>query len=103
LWCRVTIAGHGTAAEGSVVIEGAGRPDMAAVDELARVVFEARQAGWRLVIADLAPELADLLDLAGLALVDLQGVEVQGEAEGREQPLRVERIEEEGEISDPSL
>jgi hypothetical protein len=104
LWCRVrTIAGHDAATESSVVIAGAGEPDLAAVDELARVLLGAKQLGSRLVIEDLAPELAELLDLAGLDLTGLQGVEVQRQAERREEPHRVQGVEEKSELGDPSL
>lgn len=69
-WCRLTIVA-GTGA----------RPDMSVVDQIARLALTARRAGGRLIIDVLCDELAELLDLAGL------GVEVQWQAERREQPL----------------
>jgi STAS domain len=100
LWCRARAGDDGQPPTGaSVVIEGTRLPDLAAVDELARWALEAKRAGRRLVIEYLAPQMADLLDLAGLDLVGL-GVEMQGQAEGGEEPLGIERVEEEGQLGD---
>ena len=57
----------------------AGRPDLAAVDELARLALAARRLGCVLRLRDADPALLDLL-----ALVGLRG-EVVGEAEELEE------------------
>ena len=53
--------------------------DFEAVDRLARLVLAAKRSGATVEVTDLAPDLAALVDLAGLS------VEVLGEAEHREQ------------------
>ena len=80
----------------AMTLEGAGRPGLAAVDELARRMLEAARTGSRLAIEYLDPDLSDLLELAGLS------AKVHGQAEGGEQAPRVEGLEEEGELGDPS-
>jgi hypothetical protein len=89
VWCRVTVV----ASDGSEVarhaLSGAGRPDLAAVDHLARMALDARRLGAIVVLVDPAPDLVSLLDLAGL------GIEVEGQAELGEEPLGVEEVEEE--------
>lgn len=76
------------------VLEGDGPPDLAAVDSIAKQALAATRAGGRLVLAQVAPALRELLALAGLP------VEVQGETERREQALGVEEVEEEGHLGD---
>jgi hypothetical protein len=79
-WCRVTtVDGDGTVT-GTWLLEGRGRPDLGAVDDLARQALAAVRLGERLVLHDVSPELAELLELAGLPL------EVQGSPGSREQP-----------------
>jgi hypothetical protein len=56
-WCRITI-----------VLEGDGAPDMAAIDELARWLLLAKRAGGRLTVDRVSPEMADLIDLSGLGV-----------------------------------
>jgi anti-anti-sigma regulatory factor len=41
--------------------------DGATLDALARMALAARQCGYRLVVQDASPELADLIELAGLS------------------------------------
>ena len=75
-----------------------------AVDALARLQLEARRRGGRIALTNASPELAELIDLAGLrsVLPCLESVEliveVGGQAEEREEPRRVE---EEGDPADP--
>jgi hypothetical protein len=57
------------------------RPDLAVVDELARLSLAARRLGCSIWLRDACEELAELLELVGLGL----GLEVVGEAEGGEQ------------------
>ena len=49
-----------------VPLDGDGPPDLAVVEALARYQFMIRRAGGRMWLEDLSPELAELLDLAGL-------------------------------------
>lgn len=78
MWARATAVREDGSVTGITVVAGAGIPDMSVVDQLARWLLAVRRAGGRAVIDELVPELAELLDLAGL------GVEVQGQPEGRE-------------------
>jgi len=95
-WCRLTFRD----AEGTVVddisLEGPGAPDLRAVDEVARLALLAKRLGGRLSLAEVAPDLLSLLLLSGL------GIEVEGQPEGGEQPLRIEEVEEEAHSGDPT-
>lgn len=97
VWCRLTVL----AADGSIrrtdIIEGAGRPDLAAVDELARRTLAAIRAGDRVVVGAPTPEMRDLIELVALP------VEMEGQAEGGEQPLGVEEVQKEGHLGDPPV
>lgn len=84
-WCRV-----------SVVLRGPDQPDMDAVDVVARLALVARRAGAEFRLEAVAPELADLLALAGL------GVDVGGQAEGGEEASGGHEVEEEGHLGDPA-
>ncbi len=78
-WCRATIRDSDDSARGrSLLLEGPGVPDLTAVDEVAHWMLDAKRVGGYLAIEYLAPELADLLDLAGL-LVEVQGKTERGE------------------------
>ena len=63
----------------------AGRPDLDAVDALARLALAARRLGCAIRLRDADPDLAGLLALVGLAR------EVVGEPEDREE-LRAEEV-----------
>jgi hypothetical protein len=80
-WCRATITEADGSAGATWVLSGPGRPDLSAVDRLARCALGAARRGRRLVLEEVCPELAELLDLIGLC--DLEGltVEVQRETE----------------------
>jgi hypothetical protein len=82
-WCRLTIADDANAL-----------PDILIVDVIARLALNVRRAGGRLVIDSTCDELAELFDLAGL------GIQVQWEAERREQPLRIEGGQEDRQLGD---
>jgi hypothetical protein len=69
---------------------GEGRPDLAAVDALARVQLAVRRRGGRIQLRQMCVELDELLDLVGL------GREVGGQPEGREEVLGVEEGVESG-------
>ncbi len=75
--------------------DGVTSPSLATVDALARLRLDARRAGCAIELENCAPSLLELLDLAGLA-----GLFVEGERqpEEREEPRGVE---EEGELGDP--
>jgi hypothetical protein len=88
LWCRVLIVGadHTTLAHHQ--LGGPGLPDLGAVDDVARLALLARRLGGRIILSDVNPALHSLLELAGLR------VEVEREAEGREEPLGAEEGQE---------
>jgi hypothetical protein len=71
-----------------VVLEGPGPPDLAAVDDLARLTLAAGRLGGAITLLDLAPAMRALLDLAGLR------VEMEGQAELGKEPLGVQEGEE---------
>ena len=97
-WCRVTVHAQCGVVVRDVVLGGTGAPDVGTVDRVARLSLLGARIRGRTVLRDVAPALRELLDLAGLT--DLDRVEVEGEAEGREQPLRVEEVEEEAHPAD---
>jgi hypothetical protein len=68
-------------------LPGSDRPDLALVDELARLQLAARRAGYSIRLRDAPAALSGLLDLLGLAGVLAAGLrlEVGREAEGGEQ------------------
>jgi hypothetical protein len=88
-WCRIEIVrGDGTPLT-AFGVGGGGRPDLAAVDTIAHLALLARRAGARMTLVDVSPELRSLVELAGLAL------EMEREAEGGEEALWVQEVEEE--------
>jgi hypothetical protein len=94
LWCRVRVVGpDGTEVAGRV-LEGPGTPDLAAVDELARIALRVSRSGGLIVLSEVSSALRDLLDLAGL------GVEMEWQAELGKEPLGIQEGEEEGHPGD---
>lgn len=89
LWGRVQIVGADDATLAYHQLGGPGLPDLGAVDDVARLALLARRLGGHIVLSDVSPELCSLLDLAGLR------VEVEREAESREEPLGIEEGQEE--------
>jgi len=73
-------------------------PDAGTIEALARLQLTARRLGCRMRLRDPSPELAELLDLFGLAGV--LRVEPGRQPEEREQPLGVE---ERVEMGDPPV
>jgi len=73
------------------------QPTAETIDRLACLQLAARRSGGRLELEGAQPCLLELLDLCGLSQV--LGVEVEGQAEQREDPRGVE---EEGELPDPA-
>jgi hypothetical protein len=94
LWCRVTIVGPGDTELIHRDLEGWGAPDLAAVDELARLTLLAGRLGAAVVVTDASPEFTALMGLSGL------GVEMQGQAELGKEPLGVQEVEEEAHLRD---
>ena len=87
-------------ATGTVILSCARiqHPSVAAIEYLARLKLGLRRGGRKLCLASPSPELAELIDLAGLAGV--LGLEVKGQPEERKEPCRVEK---EGELADPPV
>lgn len=101
-WCRVTVHAHCGVVVRDVVLAGNGAPDVGAVDRVARLSLLGTRIRGRTVLRDVAPALLELLALAGLSGLagGAGGVEVEREAEGGEQPLGVEEVEEEAHRAD---
>ena len=75
-----------------------GKPDLDTVDTIARMELATRRRGEKLTLYRTATPLIELLDLAGLASV--LRVEVKRHPEEREE---LRRVEEEGELDDPTV
>jgi hypothetical protein len=73
-------------------------PTLSTIDQVARLQLAARRCGCKLELRDANPYLLGLISLAGLGGV--LGVEAKRQAEQREEPRR---IEEEGQLGDPSV
>jgi hypothetical protein len=73
-WGTIVIEGPCGSEVARLALAGHGSPDLGAVDAVARLGLAARRRGFDLRLEDLDPELAALLELAGLA-VALGGVE----------------------------
>ncbi len=69
---------------------------MSAVDTVASLSLLVRRLGADVVVEDPSPAMAQLLRLAGLPL------EVKGQAEGGEEPLGAQDVQEEAERGDLS-
>jgi hypothetical protein len=65
-WCRVTMVGSDGDPIADGVLEGTSRPGLDAVEDLARLALVAKRLGAHLQLAEVTPELVDLLELAGL-------------------------------------
>jgi hypothetical protein len=90
--CRLTIQNP----DGLVIsaeLEGSGPPDLATVDRVARLLLESGRVG-SLLSCQVTSGLAELMELAGLDLAAF-GVELQGEPELGEEPLRFQHGQEE--------
>jgi hypothetical protein len=88
LWCRVLVVGPDRTALASHRLEGAGMPDLGAVDDVARLALLAGRIGGRIILSDVTPALRSLLELSGLR------VEAEWEAEGGEESLAVQEGQE---------
>ena len=65
-WCQVTVYGPCGAVVEQWSLEGSGAPDLAVVDQLARLRLEATRSGMDVGLTNVCPDLADLLSLVGL-------------------------------------
>jgi hypothetical protein len=74
------------------------KPDLAVIDQLARIQLEVRRRGCAMHLQNAGSDLVDLICFAGLDRA--LRVEVQGQPEEREQ---LGGVEEERELDDPSL
>jgi hypothetical protein len=92
LWCRLTLYAPDGSALGAWTLREDHAPDLAAVDQLARLCLAARSFGGTVAISEVTAGLADLFDLAGLD--ELYG-QMRREAERRERPNdgALERVE----------
>jgi ABC-type transporter Mla MlaB component len=79
------------------------RADMGTVDALARLALRARRLGCAISLRDVSSELRELLALAGLCEIlpcsQGSGLEVVGQPEQREEPLRVEEERDSGDAA----
>jgi hypothetical protein len=73
-------------------------PTATTIDQIARLQLAALRCGRELELRNAGPSLLDLIDFVGLG--EVLRVESRRQAEEREQPGR---IEEEGELFDPSV
>jgi hypothetical protein len=65
-WCEVTVYGAHGAVLDRWSIEGSGVPDLAVVEQLARLRLEATRNGMDVGLTNVCPDLANLLTLVGL-------------------------------------
>jgi hypothetical protein len=94
VWCRVTIVGPGGDELACGVLRGSGAPDLATVDGIARLALAAGRLGGAMSLAQVSPALSALLELTGLR------IQVEREPESRDQPLWVQRGQEERHAGD---
>lgn len=83
VWCRVRLVAQDGTEAGRYSLEGHGAPDLTAVDVVARLGLLAGRQNQTLLLEEVSGDMVRLLELAGL------GVEVDRQAEGREEPDRV--------------
>jgi hypothetical protein len=112
-WCRLSMVTPDGRVRAVWLLSGPGRPDLAAVDDIARLAVVASRRRERLFLLDVAPDLGALIRLAGLP-VDVGGlaadvadletenlrIEMERQPERREQAVVVEEVEEEGHLGD---
>jgi hypothetical protein len=94
-WCRVTVLGPGGTVRVHHILEGPAAPDIDSVDEVARLALWAGREGGSVVLSEVSPEFDELLELSGLR------VEMGWQAEGCEETVVVEQVEEEAHPCDP--
>jgi len=94
LWCRVTLIGPDGTELAWRELAGPGAPDLAAVDQVARLALLARRLEGHIAVRDVSSSLRELLELAGLP------VEMEGQAELGKETLRIQQGEEEAHPGD---
>lgn len=67
-WCRLTVRLVDGTELGDVVLDGTGRPDLAAIAALADLLLAARQVGVTLTLDGTSPRLLELVELTGLPM-----------------------------------
>jgi hypothetical protein len=67
-WCRARVCLPDGTVLGDVVLAGAGRPDMTALEALAGLVLAVRRLGLTMDLIQACPHLRELLELAALPL-----------------------------------
>lgn len=92
-WCRITVVDPEGNTVSEQVLTGTGDPNADVVDEIARAALTARRAGLRVKLEP-SEKARELLELAGLT------VELEWEAERREEPFRIHEREEEAHRGD---
>jgi len=95
-WCSATVTGHDGATVARYVFEGPGLPDLAALDQVARVFLFSARLGGTVALVDVSPAMEDLLALVGLS------VEMRGETELGEESIWFHHGQEEGHGDDPT-
>jgi hypothetical protein len=65
-WCRLTVLGSGGDPLASWSVGGPGLPDLSVVEGLAWLLLILRRQKQRVVVEELEPGFAGLLDLVGL-------------------------------------
>ncbi len=97
-WCEVRLEGADGSSIGEAVLGGRHGPDIGAVNLLARLALWAGRDQARLRLSRVSPGLRELLQLGGLD--GALGLEAERQAEGREEALVVEEVEEEVHLDD---
>jgi hypothetical protein len=83
-WGVLSLVGADGAVLATLVVDGRGRPDLGAVDDVARFQLRAERLGGQAVIETASPFLLELLELAGLS-VEVRRQPETGEDRGRAQ------------------
>ena len=98
-WCRILVVGADGVALVDHVLEGVGDPDIDAVGHVAQVALLATRRDGVVLLREVSDAMRDLLELAGFEL--RLRVEVERESERGEQPVGIERGQEEVHARDP--
>jgi hypothetical protein len=72
-WCRITTVASDGTVTGTWVLDGVDRPDLAAIDSIARYALVASRRDERMLLHDVCSELTDLLRLVGLPVQLYEG------------------------------
>ena len=69
VWCRVRVVDDRGRTATTWTASGGEAPGLGLVDRLARLHLVARRQGWSITLTEVSPDLAALLDLAGLSVL----------------------------------